>query len=148
MLDLEDLSSLESSLSELEGMNQGKGDAASDPLAGPRGLGGDRRGPTQGKRDSEALSGVAATEEEDVPAFSLEDLDLEATDFGESVAVDGMTGLDEVDESEEVETKLDLARAYWEMGDGVGAREILQEVLAEGSDAQKTAARELMDQMA
>ena len=35
-------------------------------------------------------------------------------------------------------TKLDLAKAYQEMGDVEGAREILQEVLHEGDDEQKT----------
>jgi pilus assembly protein FimV len=34
---------------------------------------------------------------------------------------------------EEVNTKLDLAKAYEEMGDLEGARELLQEVLSEGA---------------
>ncbi len=38
-------------------------------------------------------------------------------------------------------TKLDLAKAYQEMGDVEGAREILQEVLHEGDDEQKTEAQ-------
>jgi len=41
-------------------------------------------------------------------------------------------------------TKLDLARAYQEMGDAEGAREILQEVLHEGDDQQKTEAQALL----
>jgi pilus assembly protein FimV len=41
-------------------------------------------------------------------------------------------------------TKLDLAKAYQEMGDVEGAREILREVLAEGDDAQKTEAGALI----
>ncbi|MBA3508441.1 MAG: tetratricopeptide repeat protein, partial [Betaproteobacteria bacterium] len=41
-------------------------------------------------------------------------------------------------------TKLDLARAYQEMGDVEGAREILQEVLHEGDDQQKTEAQGLL----
>ncbi|NDP42046.1 MAG: tetratricopeptide repeat protein, partial [Aromatoleum sp.] len=41
-------------------------------------------------------------------------------------------------------TKLDLAKAYQEMGDVEGAREILQEVLHEGDDQQKTEAQALM----
>ena len=47
-------------------------------------------------------------------------------------------------ELDEVGTKLDLARAYVEMGDKEGAREILNEVLAEGSDSQKADAKGLM----
>jgi FimV-like protein len=38
-------------------------------------------------------------------------------------------------------TKLDLAKAYQEMGDVEGAREILQEVLHEGDDTQKSRSR-------
>jgi pilus assembly protein FimV len=44
---------------------------------------------------------------------------------------------------QDVATKLDLARAYQEMGDASGAREILEEVLNEG-DAQQRAAAEVM----
>ncbi|HEY0766764.1 MAG TPA: FimV/HubP family polar landmark protein, partial [Steroidobacteraceae bacterium] len=45
----------------------------------------------------------------------------------------------------EVGTKLDLARAYMDMGDPDGARNILEEVLAEGSAAQKQEAQRLME---
>jgi len=41
-------------------------------------------------------------------------------------------------------TKLDLAKAYQEMGDVEGAREILQEVLHEGDDNQKAEAQALL----
>jgi pilus assembly protein FimV len=45
----------------------------------------------------------------------------------------------------EVGTKLDLARAYMDMGDPDGARNILGEVLAEGSPAQRQEAQRLLD---
>ena len=41
-------------------------------------------------------------------------------------------------------TKLDLAKAYLDMGDPEGARSMLDEVLAEGNDAQKIEARKLL----
>jgi len=44
----------------------------------------------------------------------------------------------------EVGTKLDLARAYMDMGDPEGARNILEEVLNEGSVAQKQEAERLI----
>ena len=47
----------------------------------------------------------------------------------------------------EVGTKLDLARAYMDMGDPEGARSILEEVLGEGSASQKTEARRLIDSL-
>ncbi|WP_415033192.1 FimV/HubP family polar landmark protein [Azonexus sp.] len=48
---------------------------------------------------------------------------------------------------EEVNTKLDLAKAYQEMGDLEGARELLQEVLAEGSIDLVEEARTLLAQI-
>jgi pilus assembly protein FimV len=45
-------------------------------------------------------------------------------------------------------TKLDLAKAYQEMGDVEGAREILQEVLHEGDDQQKGEAKALLAKLA
>lgn len=50
-------------------------------------------------------------------------------------------------ELDEVGTKLDLARAYVEMGDKEGAREILNEVLAEGSDKQKSDAEGMLSSL-
>ena len=47
----------------------------------------------------------------------------------------------------EVATKLDLAKAYQEMGDAFGAREILDEVLREGDGRQREAAQVLLDQL-
>ncbi len=44
-------------------------------------------------------------------------------------------------------TKLDLAKAYHEMGDVEGAREILQEVLREGDEAQKQEAQALISKL-
>lgn len=46
--------------------------------------------------------------------------------------------------NEEAETKLELARAYEEMGDNEGALELLQEVLAEGVARQQAAARDMI----
>jgi pilus assembly protein FimV len=47
----------------------------------------------------------------------------------------------------EVGTKLDLARAYVDMGDPAGARSILEEVLDEGDAGQKQQAQQLLDSL-
>lgn len=47
----------------------------------------------------------------------------------------------------EVGTKLDLARAYVDMGDPSGARSILEEVLDEGDDSQQQQARQLLESL-
>ena len=49
--------------------------------------------------------------------------------------------------TDETATKLDLARAYIDMGDTEGARDILDEVIAEGSDGQQQEARELISKL-
>jgi len=47
-----------------------------------------------------------------------------------------------------IDTKLDLARAYMDMGDADGARAMLEEVMNEGSRPQKDAAQQLLDSLA
>jgi pilus assembly protein FimV len=51
------------------------------------------------------------------------------------------------DIGDEVSTKLDLAKAYMDMGDYDGASSTLEEVMAEGDEAQKKEAKELLDQI-
>jgi pilus assembly protein FimV len=53
--------------------------------------------------------------------------------------------LDEARTMTEVGTKLDLARAYVDMGDPAGARSILEEVLEEGDESQQQQARKLLE---
>ena len=49
---------------------------------------------------------------------------------------------------DETTTKLDLAKAYIDMGDSEGARSILDEVIAEGNDSQRRQAQDLAAQIA
>ncbi|MBK8283395.1 MAG: hypothetical protein IPK97_00160 [Ahniella sp.] len=46
-----------------------------------------------------------------------------------------------------VATKLDLARAYLDMGDSDGAKSMLDEVMSEGNDKQKDEARKLLTEI-
>lgn len=50
-------------------------------------------------------------------------------------------------DTDENATKLDLAKAYIDMGDAEGARDILQEVVSEGSEEQQQEAKELLAQV-
>ncbi|WP_297572805.1 FimV/HubP family polar landmark protein [uncultured Deefgea sp.] len=74
-------------------------------------------------------------------------------DLAENIALDDISlNLDEAATSSEmdfsaddpVQTKIDLARAYIDMGDVEGAREILQEALQEGSAQQQGLAQSLL----
>jgi pilus assembly protein FimV len=69
--------------------------------------------------------------------------------FAATQRLSGQPALNEAEPAtmSEVGTKLDLARAYMDMGDPEGARSILEEVLAEGSASQKTEARRLVDSL-
>jgi pilus assembly protein FimV len=57
--------------------------------------------------------------------------------------MDMLSELD-ISSSEEISTKIELAKAYEEMGDIEGARELLQEVLRDGDTTQRTAAQNLL----
>jgi pilus assembly protein FimV len=72
--------------------------------------------------------------------FNLDELNL---DHEEEDLTEGL-----LQESDEIGTKLDLARAYMDMGDPDGARGILEEVIEEGNDEQKTEAESLISQIA
>ena len=50
--------------------------------------------------------------------------------------------------SDEISTKLDLARAYVEMGDSDGAKDILEEVLIEGNEQQQEEAKGIINGLA
>ncbi|MCF5165622.1 peptidoglycan-binding protein [Pseudomonas congelans] len=74
----------------------------------------------------------------DEPRFTAED----AAALEDEPDFDFMSGTDEA------ATKLDLARAYIDMGDADGARDILDEVVTEGDDGQKSEAREMLSRLA
>jgi pilus assembly protein FimV len=94
-----------------------------------------------------------ATSEEDAGGL---DFDLDDTITGgdttsdlDSLLDDDLDSLteDAFGEVDEVGTKLDLAKAYVDMGDSDGARSILDEVMEEGDDSQKAQAQQLLAQI-
>ena len=80
---------------------------------------------------------------EQKPASDLSGIDLDL----DSVS-DGELG-DQKEGSKwyEVQTKFDLAKAYQEMGDRDGALQILMEVIAEGDEDQKAAAKQTISEL-
>jgi len=83
----------------------------------------------------------------DVGTASTPDIDLSAIDL----SLDGgktegsVAGGARDDHWYDVQTKFDLAKAYQEMGDKEGAREILREVIAEGDNEQQAAAQRVLE---
>ncbi len=118
----------------------GGGDSFSEPPAG-----------LAEEVDSTLESDFAGLEIEDNldQGDSLEDdLDLSA-DFGEESLPEASEDEDLViaAEANGMSTKLDLARAYMDMGDEDGARQILEEVIAEGSEENKAEAGALLERI-
>ncbi|SHN25062.1 pilus assembly protein FimV [Pseudomonas asturiensis] len=74
----------------------------------------------------------------DEPRFTAED----------AMALDDEPDFDFMAGTDEAATKLDLARAYIDMGDADGARDILDEVVSEGDDGQKSEARDMLSRLA
>jgi pilus assembly protein FimV len=85
-----------------------------------------------------------ATEPEATEALAAEP-EAESLSFDDSM--DDDLDLSDLDDIDEVSTKLDLAKAYLDMGDADGTRSILDEVLSEGDDEQKKEAEELLRQL-
>ncbi|MBW9256303.1 MAG: hypothetical protein K1562_01590 [Candidatus Thiodiazotropha sp. (ex. Lucinisca nassula)] len=110
--------------------------------------------------DSEAIDGIEdQVEMEDSEV--LDNLDLESIerelegistdlDNEESNDADELSLLQshsenlDLDSTDEITTKLDLARAYIDMGDNEGAKSILEEVVGEGSENQQKEAQDLL----
>jgi pilus assembly protein FimV len=94
---------------------------------------------------------VAVATAGDEDEFDLEDIEYEPPPRPMKPAAKASAKADESDdafdflnEEDAATTKLDLARAYIDMGDEDGAREILGEVLQEGSNEQQQTANELL----
>ena len=91
----------------------------------------------------EALAAEAALDtDDDNDAFEIDLSDLDLDLEGEDIDLDDEY---ELDLEEDIETKLDLARAYIDMGDKEGARGVLQEVSREGNESEIAKAKELFE---
>jgi pilus assembly protein FimV len=99
--------------------------------------------------------------EPDAFAAELDDVNAELDRLSQTIAEPTFTeadaaigadlGEDDFDflaGTDEAATKLDLAQAYIDMGDSDGARDILNEVASEGSEAQKKEAQEMLSHLA
>jgi pilus assembly protein FimV len=101
--------------------------------------------------DAEKSQDAAASDEHESTQFMLRDMPSAEDSGGSGEGHSGSTlmlggGLS--GEVDEVQTKLDLAQAYIDMGDTDGAKGIIDEVLAEGNAAQKQAAMGLLSKLA
>jgi len=115
----------------------------SGPSEPPAGLGED-----VGAALESDFAGLEIEEDLDSTEVLEDDLDLSA-DFTDSTlpSDDDDEDLVIAAEANGMSTKLDLARAYLDMGDEDGARQILEEVMAEGSQEHKSEAEVLLERI-
>lgn len=101
----------------------------------------------------ESVAAETEIQDDDVFAEALSDFsndsaELNVNDFSSDasdLSADDMDAeLDFLADADEAATKLDLARAYIDMGDTEGARDILAEVVHEGNEEQRKDAAELL----
>ena len=88
--------------------------------------------------------------DDDTEQFDAGQMDTEFLDPAEATIAQTATDLDELGPPsliEEVGTKLDLAKAFVDMGDSDAAKETLLEVINEGDESQIKAAKDLMDKL-
>ena len=109
--------------------------AAEEPKPAAAGLDFDMSSGTSLNTSGEPAAASSAVQEIDLSGINLD------LGTGSSPQVSA-TGKD--DRWYDVQTKFDLAKAYQEMGDKDGAREILKEVLQEGDAEQKAAAKTVL----
>ncbi len=79
--------------------------------------------------------------------IEIDEDDDDDDDDDHTVFVPRSGSTDEQSAEDEVATKLDLAKAYVELGDKDSAKGILDEVMSEGNDEQKQTAQDLLNQL-
>lgn len=98
---------------------------------------------TAADEDIPALDMLHVSDADSVP--KIPDLSLDGISLDIEEPSEEKSAADDTSESwQEAETKLDLAKAYLEMDDKVGAKEMLEEVARDGDAKQKKAAKKLL----
>ena len=104
--------------------------------------------------DEDPNESLANSIEESLTEAQAEEDDLDIPSFTEEDAIEDDEASDEEEEfdffdasGDEMATKLDLARAYMDMGDEEGARVILEDVLTSGNETQVSEAQSMIDRM-
>ena len=99
-----------------------------------------------GDKKEEAKAEVEVTE--DIESFDFDfDFDADTSVSTSTPVVELNDGVSDLTDMDELETKIDLAKAYIDMGDSEAAKGIAEEVLNKGSSDQKVAAQAILDQI-
>lgn len=103
---------------------------------------------------TDSISGREEPETKEAESFETFDFDFETETEIEAPKPSAVESLHDLDEGvsdltdmDELETKIDLAKAYVDMGDSDAAKNIAEEVLKKGNEEQKKAAQDIIDQL-
>ena len=140
---LDDELNLEDTLAEGDVLGETEADSPEDEIAGTEELEelsalDDLGEPESLASDDDNVELPVASETVGEDASKSAAIEIDESELGDEDDFDFLAGTDEA------ATKLDLARAYIEMGDSDGARDILEEVALEGDDEQKGEAQDLL----
>ncbi len=110
-------------------------------------------GDIEGKTDESTPDVAVEGENLELKVGGAEDfnfqLDQEATasPAPKNESASDLATVSDITDMDEFETKIDLAKAYIDMGDAEAAKNIAEEVLEKGSDTQKQEAKEIINQL-
>ena len=106
--------------------------------------------------DTSKVENLDIPAEDSTLAESNNDFDFNFDDFTDVPVAEKLNGSDgqnddlmvsDLTDMDEFETKIDLAKAYIDMGDESAAKDIVQEVLDKGNNVQKDEAQAIIDQL-
>jgi pilus assembly protein FimV len=102
----------------------------------------------EGSADFENVQPASPQEDQSLPGADelQKPIGAEADALADITAnLDQFEDLEDMDEINSIDVKLDLAATYIEMGDADGAREILLEIIEEADEADKARAQAVLD---
>lgn len=140
----------------LEDMDTETAEDSSDDLGGDLGIDFDPHTDVEEPEAATEASPAAEESLEDMDTLNLDDIEFDSEMAEDAAAAEDEELASEVasaeedefefaDEADSANTKLDLARAYIDMGDEDGARDILKEVITEGNAEQQQQAEKLLE---
>ena len=127
---------------ELESVLDSEADVSPEELAGQL------TGIELDQADPEATVSAEPEDYVDIDSLLAEADSADGASDSDSLLPGEIEGPSDLDEEDEVAAKLDLARAYIEIGDTDVARELLQEIIRDDSGSHTLEAQDLLDRMA
>lgn len=101
--------------------------------------------PSEVVEDDSVVNEKIAEEVESFDEFDF-NFDVPLSPSSETLT-DQQSGVSDLTDMDELETKMDLAKAYVDMGDSGSAKKIAEEVLEKGTEDQKKVAQSIIDQL-